>query len=386
MTNSAGNPAKKTPGRSKAEQREETVRALTSQARSQFAERGYSSVSLADVVEATGLTKGALYHHFPGGKEDLFRAVVEDVVSDVSRRIEDAVGDEDPWTQLIEGGQIFLEACADSGVYQILLVDAPSVLGLASWHESPTLMRGLVFTLTQLAVMGSIAEETVEPLAYLLYGALNGAAQWVVNSPGADPNLASSTLAALLDAYRKEATVVSKGVLSPQWSPSGIGTWFGSGSGRWWFDPGSLSLDFAHAGSMPETPEQWERTEDLERWIARRFRGQFKVTKRDLAKAKQLRDALALAFVDHVNRRKIQPGAAAVVNGFASGGAVVPQLGGSRKPGLDQVLAAVAQDGVSTLTDNGSRVRRCQGCIAVYLDRTPQKTRRWCAWDRCALN
>jgi AcrR family transcriptional regulator len=36
-----------------------------------FRERGYEGASLAELSAATGLMKSSLYHHFPGGKEDM---------------------------------------------------------------------------------------------------------------------------------------------------------------------------------------------------------------------------------------------------------------------------------------------------------------------------
>jgi AcrR family transcriptional regulator len=40
-----------------------------------FARRGYVSVSIGDIADAVGVTKAALYHHFPS-KDELFTAVV----------------------------------------------------------------------------------------------------------------------------------------------------------------------------------------------------------------------------------------------------------------------------------------------------------------------
>lgn len=37
-----------------------------------FHERGYSGVTMADIAAATGIRKASLYHHVPGGKEELF--------------------------------------------------------------------------------------------------------------------------------------------------------------------------------------------------------------------------------------------------------------------------------------------------------------------------
>ena len=41
-----------------------------------FREKGYEGVSIGDVSAATGLGRSSLYHHFPGGKEEMAQAVV----------------------------------------------------------------------------------------------------------------------------------------------------------------------------------------------------------------------------------------------------------------------------------------------------------------------
>jgi AcrR family transcriptional regulator len=41
-----------------------------------FRERGYEGASLAELSAATGLMKSSLYHHFPGGKEDMAEQVM----------------------------------------------------------------------------------------------------------------------------------------------------------------------------------------------------------------------------------------------------------------------------------------------------------------------
>ncbi len=42
----------------------------------EFAERGFASARMAAVASRAGVTKGLLYHYFPGGKLDLFRAAI----------------------------------------------------------------------------------------------------------------------------------------------------------------------------------------------------------------------------------------------------------------------------------------------------------------------
>lgn len=41
-----------------------------------FRAKGYEGVSIGDVSAATGLGRSSLYHHFPGGKEEMARAVI----------------------------------------------------------------------------------------------------------------------------------------------------------------------------------------------------------------------------------------------------------------------------------------------------------------------
>lgn len=44
-----------------------------------FREYGYAGASLAEICKRTGLGKGSLYHLFPGGKEAMAQAVLDDV-------------------------------------------------------------------------------------------------------------------------------------------------------------------------------------------------------------------------------------------------------------------------------------------------------------------
>lgn len=44
-----------------------------------FRARGYAAASLPELTEATGLGKGSLYLLFPGGKEEMLRAVLDDI-------------------------------------------------------------------------------------------------------------------------------------------------------------------------------------------------------------------------------------------------------------------------------------------------------------------
>ena len=55
---------------------EETVRKILDTAERLFIEKGYDHASLQDIIAATGLSKGAIYHHF-SSKEDIFYSVCD---------------------------------------------------------------------------------------------------------------------------------------------------------------------------------------------------------------------------------------------------------------------------------------------------------------------
>ena len=54
---------------------EQTVEKILDAAAALFAEKGYQSTTLQDIIDATGLSKGAVYHHFRS-KEEIARKVV----------------------------------------------------------------------------------------------------------------------------------------------------------------------------------------------------------------------------------------------------------------------------------------------------------------------
>ena len=55
---------------------EETVRKILDTAERLFIEKGYEHASLQDILDETGLSKGAIYHHF-ASKEDIFYSVCD---------------------------------------------------------------------------------------------------------------------------------------------------------------------------------------------------------------------------------------------------------------------------------------------------------------------
>lgn len=191
----------------KAAQTEATTRKLIDIARDQFAAHGYANTATEEVVRLAGVTRGALYHHF-GSKEGLFRAVVESVQADIGARVDAAAGEsEDAWGELVNGCRAFLMAALDPQARQIVLIDAPAVLGWETWRalDEANSMALLRASLAELVAAGILAPLPLDALTRLLSGAMNEAALWIANAPNRDTALDDAIIAleSLLNGIRR---------------------------------------------------------------------------------------------------------------------------------------------------------------------------------------
>jgi AcrR family transcriptional regulator len=159
------------------EQSEITRRRLIRAARRLYGRKGYSDTSIEDVVRAAKVTRGALYHHF-ANKRELFQAVYEQLAEELATELTEAARVEPrPELHLEIGCHAFLDACVHHDVRQILILDAPAVLGVEVRDEiNSRHARGmLTLALSGGMEQGYLREQAVEPLAYLLLGALEEA-------------------------------------------------------------------------------------------------------------------------------------------------------------------------------------------------------------------
>jgi AcrR family transcriptional regulator len=119
------------PVRSNRDRTEKTRSALIQAARALFITKGYAETSTPEIVAAAGITRGALYHHFED-KRALFRAVVRDeagaVAQDIERKASRGLA---PMAALLAGSAAYLDAMRVPGRTRLLLIEGPSVLGLA---------------------------------------------------------------------------------------------------------------------------------------------------------------------------------------------------------------------------------------------------------------
>ena len=128
-------PAGERPPDKRLEKGVETRRAVIETATRLFAGHGYAAVSIDAVLVACGISRGALYHHFPS-KEALLEAVFEAVEIDVTNKVVARAASASGAVEAVRAGcEAFLDLTQDPVVRQIVLTDAPSVLGWEKWRE-----------------------------------------------------------------------------------------------------------------------------------------------------------------------------------------------------------------------------------------------------------
>jgi len=190
----------------RAEQVAQTRAALVAAGRVLFGRGGYAATSVEDVARQARVTTGALYHHFPG-KAALFEAVFEQVhVELLMASAEAAEGLAEGSVEWFAAGfDAFLDKVLEPDVRQIIITDAPAVLGLARFTELDEryAYTAIADGLRTAAAAGGLRADDPETMARLLLGALTRAGMLIASSaePRATRDAAAASLRALIGGF-----------------------------------------------------------------------------------------------------------------------------------------------------------------------------------------
>lgn len=172
--------------RTQTERSAATQRALLTAARRLWGERGYAEVGTPEIAEAAGVTRGAMYHQF-ADKPALFLAVLEGLEQELMQRLAAAVAAAGPKTAadaLYVAADAWLDIAREPEVRQLILLDAPSVLGWDGFREiSQRYALGMTEELLGAAIeAGQLRRQPVRVLATVLLAALDEAAMSIASS------------------------------------------------------------------------------------------------------------------------------------------------------------------------------------------------------------
>ncbi len=176
--------------RTQAERSAATQQALIAAARRLWGERGYAEVGTPEIAEAAGVTRGAMYHQY-ADKAALFRAVVEAMDQEILERLEASVAaaqPESPADVIHAMADAWLDIAREPEVRQLMLLDAPSVIGWTEYREmsqQDSITRAE--ELLQAAIeAGQLRPQPLRPLALVLLGALEEAALYLARAENPD--------------------------------------------------------------------------------------------------------------------------------------------------------------------------------------------------------
>lgn len=158
-----------------------TKEAVLDAARSLFNEKGYERTSVDDIVVASGVSVGSIYHQF-GGKNEIFRALADSSLArhrEVSKRATQKViasGETDPLRIYVAGAKAYLlDTWKNRDIDRVtILLEGSADEAANSREQQARFLRG------SLGI--SIGQPPLpEATGYALYGLLNGAATQLVN-------------------------------------------------------------------------------------------------------------------------------------------------------------------------------------------------------------
>lgn len=200
-----------------------TTDALLRAAERLFGSQGYEATALDDIAARAGVTKGALYHHFPAGKSALFEAVVLRLQARLARALDDTAAAAKGLDGLKRVLDVYFLVATEPGFHRIASLDAPAVFGPDKWREIEY-AHALRHIRESIDLVLSAPHATVaakDMLAKAFFGATNEATFAVVSARdrAAARRLAVDTIATLVEgAYTvllrpRAGNVLRKGVL-----------------------------------------------------------------------------------------------------------------------------------------------------------------------------
>ena len=174
-----------------------------------FNERGYDATSISDIASALGVTKSAIYHHFPS-KESLLAAALDEALEGLSAAVDSAAA------ATSDGSAYDRLRASVAGAVTILVAHLPAVTLLLRVRgnteiEKSALKRRrriderLAGVVRQAATEGELrADLDPELVSRLAFGMVNSLVDWV--RPTRDPDaLADAVTTVLFDGLRPRA-------------------------------------------------------------------------------------------------------------------------------------------------------------------------------------
>lgn len=141
-----------------------------------LARRGLQATSFSEVLSATGAPRGSLYHHFPGGKDQLMAAAVDRAGEILSDAMESVAGE--PAEAVVERflaiwRTVLTRSRCEAGCAVLAVTVATDSAELLS--HATAVFRAWRERLTDLLCQGGLPAEAARRLAMVLIASAEGA-------------------------------------------------------------------------------------------------------------------------------------------------------------------------------------------------------------------
>jgi AcrR family transcriptional regulator len=142
-----------------------------------FRGRGYEGATLTELSRACGLSKASLYHHFPGGKEEMAHALLRRAVAELNQRAYRHLDRPAPWHERLTG---FIEGFSDyceAGERNCLLAELAATAARGKFideieRQTQTWLHQLSSVFAETGISPKRARRRALELQSSLYGAL----------------------------------------------------------------------------------------------------------------------------------------------------------------------------------------------------------------------
>jgi len=186
---------------------EATRQALLVAAREIFVQQGYQGTGIEAISRAARVTRGAFYHHF-ADKKALLEALVIDIQgSAASTVVGRARSKADPWQRLRIGAAAFLEVCTEPAYRQLVIQEAPAVLGASRCRAiaEANAVGLFIAALRELQKIGQFNFDNVELAGRMIAAMICEAALLLADAkhPAQLKRQINSVIERILDSFRK---------------------------------------------------------------------------------------------------------------------------------------------------------------------------------------
>lgn len=142
-----------------------------------FRRRGYEGATLSVLSRACGLGKASLYHHFPGGKEEMADLLLQRAVSQLNTLAYRHLDRPAPWNQRLRGFVEGFAAYCEYGTRNCLVAELTATAARAQFGEriqvqTNAWLRQLTAAFAETGISEKRARRRARELLGALYGAL----------------------------------------------------------------------------------------------------------------------------------------------------------------------------------------------------------------------